>query len=174
MSGGGVPKKGGLNGLGGFERVGGFGDAREGGFLALADGLPQAAGLEGDLGSAAGAGLGIAQDEGMFLFEQLAHRVNAKRGVGFDGEDDSELGKGQGLADKLVALSELVEEGIGRDVKVAAGETNLLFEGEFALEFAAGAVVETDFEAVFLLVKSGGGFNGFSQGCSAIDCKTGL
>lgn len=100
--------------------------------------------------------------------------MDAERGVGFDGEDDSELSKGQGLVDELVALGELAEEGIGGDVEVAAGEVGLFFEGEFALEFAAGAVVETDVEMVFLLVEFGGGFDGFSQGCGAIDCKVGL
>lgn len=100
--------------------------------------------------------------------------MDAERGVRFDGEDDLELGEGQGLADELVALGELAEEGIGGDVEVTTGEASLFFKGEFALEFAAGAVVETDVEGVFLLVEFGGGFNGFSQGCRAIDCKAGL
>ena len=100
--------------------------------------------------------------------------MDAERGVGFDGEDDLELGKREGLADELVALGELAEEGIGGDVKVAAGESGLFFEGKFALEFAAGSVVEADVEVVFLLVEFGGGFNGFSQGCGAIDCQAGL
>ena len=82
--------------------------------------------------------------------------------------------KGLGLADELVALSELAKERIGGDVKVASGESGLFFEGEFALEFAAGSVVETDVEGVFLLVEFGGGFDGFSQGGGAIDCQAGL
>ena len=100
--------------------------------------------------------------------------MDAEWGVGFDGKDDLELGKGQGLADELVALGELAEEGIGGDVKVAAGKAGLFFEGEFALEFAARSVVETNVEVVCLLVEFGGGFDGFSQGCGAIDCQAGL
>lgn len=174
LFGGGVPEEGGLDGFGGFERACGFGDTRECGFFALADGWPKAAGLKGDLGSAAGAGLRMAKGVGMSLFEQVADGVDAERGVGFDGKDDSELGKKQRLADEPVALGELAEERIGGDVKVAAGETGLFFESEFAVEFSAGSVVETDVEMVFLLVEFGGGFDGFSQRCSAIDCKAGL
>ena len=69
LFGSGIPEEGGLDGFGGFERVGGFGDAGKGGFFALADGLPEAAGLNGELGSAAGAGLEIAKGVGMSLFE---------------------------------------------------------------------------------------------------------
>ena len=69
LFGGGVPEEGGLDGFGGFERVGGFGDAGECGFFVLVDGWPEAAGLEGELGSAAGASLGVAKGVGMFLIE---------------------------------------------------------------------------------------------------------
>ena len=82
--------------------------------------------------------------------------------------------KGHGLPDKLIALSELAKERIGGDVEVAAGEMGLFFKGEFALQFAAGSIVKTDVEAVCLLVEFGGGFDGFSQGCGAIDCQAGL